>query len=240
MVLLSLLLDRAILREEYIAAFRECLVSRFHKQSHSRAEGSALDLWSHPKCPPVPSCQSKHWAASRLVTPNLPPNNSYHTAKDFISGLKAEKSFYLQHFLSFQSIYLYSTSGIFHLKSSKTFPWIKVYSTLEKHCTDFTGWVTTTDTGQEQGYKQKPHLLTWQPSMTITCNVSLGMRTGEKDAVAQSRFLPVHAHRSLTCSPLTHLSPVGPQPHVQGHLFLPPHFLLPVASAHAPITNSWT
>lgn len=42
----------------------------------------------------------------------------------------------------------------------------------------------------------------------------------------------------LTCSTLPHLSPAGPHPHVQGHLFLPPHFSLSVTSAHAPITNS--
>lgn len=80
---------------------------------------------------------------------------------------------------------------ILHLKSSDSPPWIQVSSNLKKHCTDSAGWVTTTYSGQD--WEEKPELLTQQPGPTITYDISLAVRTGEKDAVAQSRSLPVCA-----------------------------------------------
>lgn len=119
------------------------LVSRFRKQSHSGTGGSTLDLQSLPKCPPVPLCQSEHRAAYRLMTPNHPQQLLPYSQR--LHWLSEGRKSLLYATLSLFSIYLYSTfSGIFHLKSSKTFPWIRAYSTLEKHCTDSAGCVTLT------------------------------------------------------------------------------------------------
>lgn len=134
LVLLLFLLGWATWREAYIAAFRESPDSRFHNESHSKAGG--LILQSPHRCSTMAV-----WTQGSLQASDH--NSSHHSAKDFIRCLKAGNSFCVQQILFFQYIYLEPIfSRIFHLKNSKTFPWIKTKSTSEKCCTDFAGWVT--------------------------------------------------------------------------------------------------
>lgn len=189
LVLLSLLRAWAISKAACAPAFRESLVCRCHKQS-TRISFRA-EIMSQVS--PVPPHQCDPWADCRLMTPTHPQAAPIIQPRTSLADLRQRIPSLCNTFsLPYLFIYLYATfSIILHSKSLKSPPWIQPSCTLKKQCTDSAGWVTTTDSAQ--GWEGKPELLTQQPGSTVTSNVPLAMSTGEKDAVAQSRSLPVCA-----------------------------------------------
>lgn len=154
----------------------------------SRARGSALDLCSRPRCPQfhlssvIPGQIAANDSKSPQAAPIIQPRTS-SAVQNRIPSLCNTFSLaylficYLLHHLALKEFKISSTN------SSKLH--------VEKQCTDSAGGVTTTDSAQ--GWQGKAELLTQQPGSTVTSNISLAMSTGEKDAVAQSRSLPVCA-----------------------------------------------
>lgn len=194
----------------------------------SRARGSALDLCSRPRCPQF---HSAVWSQGRLqlMTPNHPqaapiiqPRTSSAVQRQRIPSLYNTFSLFICYFLHHLAFKEFKISS---MNSSKLH--------FEKAVHWFCRGVTTTDSAQ--GWQGKAELLTQQPGSTVTSNISLAMSTGEKDAVAQSRSLPVCA---MGLQPIPHhpskFSPSSTRA-------LPaPFFSWSVTSAGAPITNSWT
>lgn len=192
----------------------------------SRARGSALDLCSVPG---VPSSTSAVWSQGRLqlMTPNH-PRQLLSSSQGLHQLSKTENSFSLQilpiYMLLSPSSCIQRVQNLLH-EFKQAARWKAVHW--------FCRGVTTTDSAQ--GWQGKAELLTQQPGSTVTSNISLAMSTGEKDAVAQSRSLPVCA-MGLQLIP-HHPSRFSPS---CTKALTAPYFSWSVTSAGAPITNSWT
>lgn len=183
--LLLLLRAWAISRDACVAAFRESLVSRCHKQS-TRIRFRAVIT---SQVSPAPPCQCDPWAACRLMTPNHPQATPISQPRSSLAD-QSHRIPSVCNTFSLPSLFIFY---LLHDLASEEFKLSSMDSSeqhFEKGLHWFCSWVTTTNSGQ--GWEEKPELLTQQPGTTIT-HVSLAMRTGEKDAAAQSRSLPVCA-----------------------------------------------